>query len=151
MKRLFFLGVSLVSTAFLLFAIPTACHADGKPIRVEELPIEAREMLNTYFNNDPVQFALYDREWDDWGYEVRLQSGAEIDFTRNGIWVYIDCAPHAVPDDLIPTQILQEVKRNHPNNRIVQIERNRRSYALKLSGDFELKYAPDGTLIGYDD
>ncbi len=141
----------LLAATILLISTPTACRADGRPVRAEELPAEARQMIHTYFNNDPIQLALYDREWDDMGYEVRLKSGTEIDFTRSGRWIHVDCAPQSVPEGLIPSHILDQVKRDYPGHRILKVERDRRGYELTLSGDFELKFSNDGRLVGYDD
>lgn len=150
MKRFSIFGVGCFA-ALLLLALPALGRPDGRPVEASQLPAEAQKMLHTYFNNDPVRFALHDFEWDDMGYEVRLASGAEIDFSNSGRWTHVNCAPHAVPEGLIPAPVLQTVKQNHPDRHITKIERDRRGYEVELSGGVELDFNSAGKLVGWDD
>lgn len=150
MKRFLIFGAVCIA-AITLLAVPASVRADGRPISATELPAEAQKMLHTYFNSDPVTFALYDSEWDDAGYEVRLESGAQIDFSKGGNWQQVDCSPAAVPEGLIPSAIRAELERTHPNHSVVKIERDRRGYEIELSGGVELEFNSAGKLVGWDD
>lgn len=122
-----------------------------RSVRIEALPREARQLLDTYFNSDPVVKAVRDDDWAGATYEVRLNSGTELDFDKEGRWVEVDCAPRAVPRELIPAAIRADLEDRFPGEQVVKIERDRRGYELKLAGGAELKYSAKFRLQACDD
>lgn len=144
MKKFF---VILVSTLFI-----TACYADDdKVIQPNQLPEKAQQILSENFPDDPVVYVTRDSEiFESTTYDVRLRSGAELDFDSGGEWLSIDTAPRVVPDALIPQNILSYVKQNYPDSTIVKIDRDRRDYELELNTDLELVFDLSGKFLRLD-
>ena len=57
----------------------------------------------------------------------------------------------AVPTALVPVAIRQYVKANFPNCSVTKIDKERYGYDVELSNDIELKFSPQGAVIGMDD
>ena len=146
MKKAIFL-LSALSLAVLGYAATD----DDRPVHVDQLPAEARQLLSTYFNNEQVVLATLDNDWFGGTYEVRLSDGSEIHFTKEGVWCEIDTAPRPVPAGLIPAELQQQVERQFAGQQIVQIDRDRRDYEVKLSNGLELKYNLKFQLVEMDD
>lgn len=143
--------VSMFLLSLMMTSAVFAAADDDKPIRAEELPAKARQMLATHFANDPVSFATLDNDWFGDTYEVHLQSGGEVEFTNEGEWTIIDTKPCAVPEALIPAPILKEVTDRFPGRKITKIDRDRRDYEAELDNGLELKFNLKFELIGIDD
>ena len=96
---------------------------------------------------------MVDSEWDE--YEVRLSDGTQIEFTRSPEWKKIDCE-HAktytsIPAELVPEQIANYVKTSFTNQRIVKIEKKRRSWEIELNSELEIKFDKNFNVIRIDD
>lgn len=146
MKKITIFLISLMMTTVAL-----ATTDDDKPVRTEELPAKARELLASHFGNDPVSFATLDNDWFGGTYEVHLQSGSELEFTKEGEWIAINTSPRAVPETLIPSPITKEVSDRFPGRKITKIDRDRRDYEAELDNGLELKFNLKFELIGIDD
>ena len=147
MKKVGLFMVAVVSMVML----SVSCFADDKIIPVEQLPVAAKTFVNETFPNTTISYATKDVEFKGTKYEVRLADGTEIDFDKKGNWDKVDCQLKAVPAALIPAEISQFVKTNHPNTIIVKIDKERYGYDIELSNDLELKFNKKGQLIGIDD
>ncbi|MBE6196950.1 MAG: hypothetical protein E7137_07675 [Rikenellaceae bacterium] len=143
--------VSLFLLSLMMTSAVFAAGDDDKPIRAEELPAKARQLLSTHFTGDPIRFATLDNDWFGGTYEVHLQSGSEVEFTKEGEWVAIDTEPRPVPEGLIPAPILKEVTDRFPGRTITKIDRDRRDYEAELDNGLELKFNLKFELIGIDD
>lgn len=146
MKKISIFLLSLLTTVSAF-----AATDDNKPVRAEELPAKAKTFLATYFANDPVSFATLDNDWFGGTYEVHLQSGSEIDFTKEGEWTAIDTKPRTIPTEVIPAPIYKEVSSRFPGRTITKIDRDRRDYELELNDGLELTFNLKFDLIGIDD
>lgn len=132
--------------------LATSCWAaTDKVVSADQLPAKAKTMLETYFPGDGVQFASLDDDWFGALYEVHLVSGNEIEFTKEGEWVTIDCAPRMVPEALIPAPLLKEVQERFTGGSVVKIDRDHRGYELELSNGMELKFNTKFQLVELDD
>ncbi len=143
--------VSVFLLSLLLTASAAAATDDDRPVRAEDLPEQAKTMLSTYFTNDAINFATLDDDWFGALYEVHLQSGAEVQFTKEGEWVAVDTAPRMVPNALVPAPILKEIESRFPGRQVVKIDRDRRDYELELDNGLELTFNLKFQLIGLDD
>ena len=136
------------------FAFAASVYAVGDDERVidaAQLPEKAKQMLATYFINDEVSIATCDKEWFGASYDVRLKSGATLEFDKDGEWLEIDCAHKAVPVGLIPEAIISDAKQRFEDAHIVKIERDRRGYDVELSNRVDLEYNLQFRLVGFDD
>ena len=125
---------------------------DGKRhVAVTELPEPAQQFLAQYFDAMPVAYATQSRGQIDKEYEVVFTGGERIEFSRRGQWEEVDCNRSEVPSGVVPQPILDYVGRNYQGVTIREIERDRRTYKVKLSNRLELKFDRDGRLLEIDD
>ncbi len=127
--------------AALVFSTITACASDDDlPISAENLPKVSKSFIAEHFPGDKISFAAEDRDIDGTDYNVLLASGTKIEFDANGDWKEISCRNSAVPASVLPDQIEAYVAANHAGTRIVEIERNRHGYDIKLSNGVEIDF-----------
>ena len=50
------------------------------------------------------------------------------------------CKYSEVPSAIVPKQIIEYVKKQHPQAKILQIERNSRGYEVELNNKLEIKF-----------
>lgn len=146
MKKFLALALALVA---LLAA--TQLSAADKPITYAELPRVAQTFVAKYFaGRSPVRVQM-DRELRGTTYELRLSDGTELEFDSRGLWTEIDGKRTALPTSFIPQPIVSYIKKQHPSEAIVQIERRRGGYQLELSSGVELRFDKQLRFVGYDD
>lgn len=116
----------------------------GTPIKQSELPQTAQAFITKYFSNDGVKKVEKDNGRRGMEYEVDFNSGAEVEFNSDGRWKEVKAAKgKSVPADIVPSAISQYVNTNHKGQTVVEIERKRGGYELKLSNGSELKLTED--------
>ena len=144
--------VSLFSVAIVSMVMQSVtCLADDMVIPVGQLPEAAKTFVKKNVPNTAISYVTKEMEFMGATYEARLADGTEIDFDKKGNWDKVDCQLKAVPAALIPAEISQFVKTNHPDAIIVKIDKERYGYDIELSNDLELKFNKKGQLIGIDD
>ena len=138
----------LLILAAAVFALGTSTvSADNdRPISVSELPEKAQQ-----FPNEKVSFAKMERELFDTTYEVIFTSSSKVEFLKNGDWKEVDCKYSTVPAAIIPQQIAQYVSQYYPDTSVVQIDRDKRDYEVKLTNGLELTFDLKFNLIDIDD
>lgn len=114
--------------------------SNDKPITVSQLPQAAQHVLKTEFNGRKVALSKMESGLISKSYDVIFTNGDKIEFDRNGNWTDIECKKSGVPANLVPSQIRQYVKKNYSSQRIVEIEKKRGSYEVKLSKGVELTF-----------
>ena len=144
MKKLFALFIGLA-------ALQTVACADDKPIALKDLPAAAQQFLQQYFPDVKATYAKVDN--DLWGknYDVLMADGSSVEFDKNGNWTDVSCKASQVPAAVIPQAIRNHVAQQHPDQRIVSIDRDSKDYEVKLSNGVELKFDLKFNLIGFDD
>lgn len=146
-KRIVFLITSV------LFSV--SVFSADKVIPFEQLPKNAQEFTRKYFSaEDPMYkqaYVTYDAEFFDSSYTVVFTNGDGLEFNKDGEWKDFDCKHCVVPAELVPAPIQAYVDANLVGQQIKKLERNRRSYEVKMSGGIELKFDLDGKLIEIDD
>ena len=129
----------LLILAAAVFALGTSTvSADNdRPISVSELPEKAQQFIRQHFPNEKVSFAKMEREL--------------FEFLKNGDWKEVDCKYSTVPAAIIPQQIAQYVSQYYPDTSVVQIDRDKRDYEVKLTNGLELTFDLKFNLIDIDD
>lgn len=124
-----------------------SCSNSEEHKNFEELPSSAQEFINTYFANTRVESIEYDN--GDKDYEIDLDGGFDLKFNEAGEWTKVE-APDGktIPNGIAPTEISSYVAKNYPNAGINEIEKTSYGYKVDLTNDLDLKFNPDGTLIG---
>ena len=133
--------------ALVCLLVSNPCHADDKPIPVEQLPATAKTFVQENFQDKKILYA--EKDWNT--YECVLNDGTKIEFKKDGTWDKIDCNMTAVPASTVPEAISTYVKANFPNVVITKIDKERHGYDIELSNDMELQFNKQGVLIGMDD
>ena len=133
MKKFLFLAAAL-----LALGISTACADSDRPIDVAQLPQKAQQFIQKHFAGEKVALAKVERDF----LEVRYEDGE---------WKEVDCRYSSVPAAVVPAQIAQYVSGHYPDASIVQIDRDKHDYEVKLSNGLELTFDLKFNLIDIDD
>lgn len=141
----------ILAAALLTFGTLTANADNDRPINVSELPQKAQQFIKEHFPNEKVSFAKVERELFDTTYEVIFTNSSKIEFLKNGDWKEVDCKYAAVPKAVIPQQIAKYVTEHYPEVAVVQIDRDKRDYEVKLANGLELTFDLNFNLIDIDD
>lgn len=135
-----------------MFAMHGVVRADNdKPIQVNQLPAKAQTFINTYFKNQKVALAKQETELFYKGYDVMFISGEKVEFDKSGDWTEVQCRQSEVPAPIVPEAIRNYVKTNYPDARILQIERDKNEYEVKLSNRWEITFDAQMRVIDIDD
>lgn len=145
MKKMF------LTLSVLIATIGIACADVDRPIEPNRLPDAAQQFLKQYFPKLEISLAKEDVEITYKEYEVVLTDGTRIEFRSNGEWKDVDCKFSEVPAGIVPKQIVEYVKKNYPNVKIIQIDRDRRDYEVSLSNNLDLVFDMKFKLIDIDD
>ncbi|MDR1895394.1 MAG: PepSY-like domain-containing protein [Prevotellaceae bacterium] len=140
-----------ISLLLVCFAITTAAFADkDKAISVDKLPAGAKQFIETHFAASKVALAKVETDFMDKTYKVVFVDGSKVEFNRKGEWKDVDCKYSQVPSAIIPQKIREYVIANHPDAKIIEIDRDRRDYEIKLHNGLELKFDLKFNLIDID-
>ena len=145
MKKIFVLFVLAVS-----FSAAHAFVGNDKVISKNQLPAQAQSFLNENFANVKISYAKLETDFLVSSYEVMLADGTKLEFSNKGNWEEVDCRYSEVPAAVIPAPIVKFLSENHPDARVLKIERDRRGYEVKLSNRIELGFNNDFELVDFD-
>ena len=84
-------------------------------------------------------------------YDVVFTNGEKVEFDKAGEWTEVKCQQNEVPAQIIPETIRTYVKTNYPDTKIVQIEKDKKEYEVKLSNRWEIKFDSKMRVIDIDD
>ena len=143
MKKLLFLLLSV-------FTLQTAWADNDKVITVNQLPAKAQTFIQQNFPSEKVAFANMEKELFDTSYDVMFVNGNSVEFDKNGEWTDLKCKHSAVPSKAVPAQITKFVTDNHAGAKILQLERDKYSYEVKLSNLWEIKFDTKFNVIDMD-
>ena len=143
--------IIIIALAVLSLGILTANADNDRLIAKENLPKRSQEFIERYFLGTKITYVKEEREFMEKSYEVMLADGTKIEFNRNGEWKEVDCRHSSVPTPIVPAQIMKYVKANYPDVKVMQIERDRIDYELRLSNRLELTFDTKFNIIDIDD
>lgn len=142
----------LVMMLVCMFAVHTMVMADNdKPIQVNQLPAKAQTFIKTYFKSQKVALAKQESELFYKSYDVVFTNGEKVEFDKAGEWTEVQCRQNEVPAQIVPEGIKNYVKANYPDAKILQIERDKKEYEVKLSNRWEIKFDSKMRVIDIDD
>lgn len=135
MKGFFDMKKLLVFIMALAMSVTGAyAFIDSYVIKRENLPEEARQMLDEYFPKAKVSMIKVDRHLlKKTDYDVKLTNGVRIEFSNKGKWTSVDCGKKAVPEELVPKAIRRYVEKNFAGEKIVSIVKRNAGYDIGLS------------------
>lgn len=142
--------ILIVLALVLPFGVAVAFAGGDKVISKGQLPAQAQSFLNEHFAGAKISYVKQDTDFLDRAYEVMLADGTKIEFSNKGNWEEVDCRYTEVPAAVIPAPIVKFLSENHPDARVLKIERDRRGYEVKLSNRIELGFNNDFELVDFD-
>ena len=134
----------LMALAFVL-ALP-AFADEGRIIPFDQLPEASQALLKKYFADKTPLVVKVD--WDE--YEVIYQSGEKVEFELSGNWKEVNCRTYAVPAELVPEQIQNQISTQYQGAVIVSLKRGPRGYDVKLNNRMELEFSRDFVIVDID-
>ncbi len=140
----------ILSLAAIIMAAGTALADNDKPITIDQLPVTAKQFIANYFSGAKVSYAKMETDFFDKSYEVVFTDGNKAEFDSKGEWTNVDCKFTQVPESIIPQQIRNYVTTNYKEMKIVEIDREKREYEVKLNNSLELKFNSKFNLIEID-
>ena len=120
--------------------------AQEEPVRLPEVPSEARIFIKKHFNS-PFLFAVKEVRRQMIAYHVVLEDGTEIEFTESGQWMEVDGNGDPIPYSFIHPKILDYVKREYEGEEIVKMERNTVYFEAGVSSGDTLIFNAYGNLV----
>lgn len=148
MKR--FLKASIAALFCLFVVSVNAVASNDKPIEVSQLPQTAQQVLKKDFSKMKVTLAKMESGLFDTSYDIIFTNGDKVEFDRNGNWTELKCKYSQVPVRLIPAAINSYVKKNYSSAKVLEIERDRNEYDVKLSNGIELTFNKKFQVIDID-
>lgn len=148
MKKLF------VFAAICALSISTV-KADGfdrdRIITKEQLPATSQNFISEHFADSKIAYVKEDRDFISKNYEVKFSDGSKVEFSRDGAWKEVSCRSVEVPSAIVPDQIEKYIKENYEGARIIEIDRDRNDYEVRLSNRLELTFDLKFNIIDIDD
>lgn len=128
-----------------IVAVQFAFAADVITKDINQLPLSARNFINSHFAKPQVSHIKIDSEMMSKKYEVLLADGTEIDFDSKGNWTEVDAKKGKVPASIVPAFVNDYLKANNFTNEfITKIEQNRKGFEVELNTDLSFKFDKNG-------
>ena len=83
-------------------------------------------------------------------YEVKF-GNVEVEFTAEGEWKEVECKYGEVPADIVPKGVAAAVNEHFSHVPIVEIERDRRGYEVKLANGTKMTFDVKGNVVDIED
>ena len=142
--------------SILFFCLMALCltitvrAGDGKSIPMNQLPATAQQFVRQHFSIDQLALVKMESELFSKSYEVVFSNGDHIEFDSKGNWEKIDCHSSVVPAELVPAPIAKYVRKHYPMASILELEKGRKEYEVKLSNRRELTFDTNFNLTDID-
>lgn len=139
------LGLSAAMLALVL----TGC-ADDKIVTENDLPEEISTYISNNFPDNEVAQVTVDQEALSKKYAVILKDNIKLEFDSKNNITDID-ANAALPDHVIPAEILAYVNANYPENVITDWELEDKHQQVELENGLTLEFSLAGEFLRIDD
>ena len=139
MKKIIALIMVVLST------IGAASAADRIVYNDTPLPLEAKNILAKHFKAK-VNFVKIDKNMLGAvnEYEVVLKNGTEVEFEADGTLKSVDAGANGVPSSLILPSIVNYLKKNYKNQKIVELDITKKQYKIELQDGRDLIFDRNG-------
>ena len=134
----------VILMSFIALGAFVSCDRVVSP---EKLPAQAKQFLAAHFNGVEV---LSVRK-DGGQYEVVLFDGTELEFTRGGKWIKVDCGLNPLPAGILPANTTQYLTSKFPANFATHVKYEHKRYEVELNNDLDLVFDKNGNFITVDD
>lgn len=132
--------LTLIAMAFIV----SNAVADDKVVSPDTLPQAAKAFISSNFAGANATYV--EKDFDS--YDVQLSNGVKIDFTRKGDWKKVESMQAPVPASVIPAPVADAVAKAHQQAAIMEVEKERGNFEIKLNNMMKLVVNPAGQIIG---
>ena len=140
MKKLIFIFSSLLILA--------SCEKE-KILPTIKIPSEISDYTSTHFSEFPIIQVIKDTDGFELTYDVVLKDGYFLEFNRKKEIIDIE-GVMALPNSVIPANIIEFVLENYSNNYIIGWELDKKNQQVKLDNSIELEFDMNGNFIKID-
>lgn len=141
---------NFLTLVILIMGFGMVSADNDKPINVDQLPATAKQFITNHFSNKKMSFAKMESKLFDKSYEVIFTDGSKVEFDKKGEWKDVDCKFSQVPEKIIPQNIMSYVSTYYKDAKIIEIDRDKMAYDVKLNTGLELKFDLKFNLIEID-
>lgn len=134
--------IKTMMNAFLGMMKRSVAFKNNTMVFANELPTDAKKFLQENFPNQYVAYA----EKKGTEYEINLNDGTEVTFSKEGFWDKVDCKLKSIPTTLLPESIINNVKELFNDTLVVCADNKKMAYCVMLSNGICLKYDKEGHL-----
>lgn len=131
-----------------LATVASASASDKIVYNDSPLPAQSKALLAKHFKAK-VNFVKVDKNVlgrvDD--YEVVLTNGTEVEFDADGNLKAVDAGRNAVPSSLILPAITKYIKTNCKNQKVTELDIEKKYYKVELQDGRELKFDRNGNFL----
>lgn len=141
----------LLSLALVAGMAATASARDTYAHSASALPQAAQTTLSNNFKSK-VTVVKIDKELGRVSeYEAILSDGTEVSFDRDGNWKNVEVsAKGSVPSFFVPKTISEYVRKTHPGQKVIGIEKSRSGYEVEITNGIDMKFDTRGQFQRYD-
>lgn len=139
----------MIFSAFAIFAFSVMATCREIPINYDQLPAVARSYISSNFANDEVVLVTVDDDVIRPDYEVKLSSGVKLEFDNSGQLEKVS-SRNGIPATLIPQEIRDYVTVRYKDVGYLEYEVGKKTYEVKLTNHFELKFNRNFHLVEVD-
>lgn len=140
-----------LSALAILFVSAPSFSQTSTAVKSDQLHVNASKFLKEYFPSDKtISSEVEHSGLEVKSFEVKLSSGVECTFNRDGDWVEVD-GKRAIPSGFYPSSIDKYVSENGGGNKIIKIEKEHGGYDVSLTGDIEMHFSQEGKFVTYTD
>lgn len=141
-KILFFSLILLIGNS--VFASPK------KPIAENQLPVAVKSFITKFFSQEKIATAMYEEELFDKEYKIILTDGSKLEFDKKGNCKEIKCKKNAIPMNVLPKKISNYINTHYANQSVVEYQKDKREYEIKLQNGIELVFNKNGEFTHFD-
>lgn len=141
----------ILALSAIILTVAPASAGQNRHIRFDQLPGVSQQFVREHFADAQISIVMMDKELFDTSYEVIFSDGRKVEFGKDGQWKEIDCKFGRVPESALPAPIAGFVSDNHPGLFVVEIDRDKRDYEMKMNNGAGLKFDLKFNFLGYDD
>lgn len=135
-------GFEMLHKTLAVLALTAALLNADMIIAPNSLPQNIQNFITTHFK---AQIGLV--EMDRKSYEIYLTDGTELEFDLIGNWIEIESEFAPVDFGVLPPNVANIIKAQHPNATLLEVKRKMSYYKIKLSNKMKIYIDANGTIL----
>lgn len=135
-------GFEMLHKTLAVLALTAALLNADMIIAPNSLPQNIQNFIATHFK---AQIGLV--EMDRKSYEIYLTDGTELEFDLMGNWIEIESEFAPVDFGVLPPNVANIIKAQHPNATLLEVKRKMSYYKIKLSNKMKIYIDANGTIL----